>query len=110
MNPSKFTDVYRIMSQFAVDPQNPFGLKSSPASVIPSIPSPVETANGLKPGPLEHFLLAGIGLTFAGFMVWRIYNQTRVLIPIVNSYVGKAYDNKEFYFKRFLDSLSETAD
>lgn len=109
MNPTQFAEVYRVMSQFAVDPQNPFGLTPNPVSVIPSIPSHVVTTNPQKPGPLEHYLLAGIGFAFAGFMVWRICNQTRELIPIVNAYIGTAYDKKEFYFKSLIDSLSESA-
>lgn len=109
MNPTQFAEVYRVMSQFAVDPQNPFGSTPNPVSVIPSIPSQFVTTNPQKPGALEHFLLAGIGFAFAGFMVWRIYNQTRELIPIVNAYIGTAYDNKEVHFKGFIDALSESA-
>lgn len=97
------------MFQFAVDPQDPFARMASPITFSTPISMPVVESTVYKSGPLESYLLSGVCIAIAGYTIWRIYKQTRELIPIVNTYVERGYDNKGLYFKRFIDAMSESS-
>lgn len=107
MNQPNFAEAYSILFQYAVDPQDPFGLNTTSVSMPIIAPSPKTEPKDYQPGQVEYLLLSAICVGISGYMAWRIYRQTRELIPIVNYYIGKAYDNKEQHFKNFLDAVSE---
>jgi hypothetical protein len=107
MNQPNFAEAYSILFQYAVDPQDPFGLNTASISMPIIATSPKTQTKDYQPGQVEYLLLSAISVVISGYMTWRIYRQTRELIPIVNYYIGNAYDNKEQFFKNFLNAVSE---